>query len=76
MDAENLPSDGHSGYVEVALAHSMLCNFSYWCMTKVITKLMFASATTSMSNRPSIFGCEAINFVTVTEIPVQLEPMQ
>ena len=51
----------------------MLCNFSYWCMTKVITN---GPATTSVSNnRPSVIRCKAVNSVTVTEIPVQLEPM-
>ena len=33
-------------------------------------------ATTSVSNnRPSVIRCKAINSVTVTEIPVQLEPI-
>ena len=37
---------------------------------------MSGPATTSVSNnRPSVIRCKAINSVTVTEIPVQLEPM-
>ena len=38
---------------------------------------MSGPATTSVSNnRPSVIRCKAINSVTVTEIPVQLEPME
>ena len=37
---------------------------------------MSGPATTSVSNnRPSFIRCKAVNSVTVTEIPVQLEPM-
>ena len=37
---------------------------------------MSGPATTSVSNnRPSVICCKAVNSVTVTEIPVQLEPM-
>ena len=41
MDAEILASNAHSleCFVHLQLAHSMLCNFSYWCMTKVITNV-------------------------------------
>ena len=37
---------------------------------------MSGPAITSVSNnRPSVIRCKAVNSVTVTEIPVQLEPM-
>ena len=57
----------------------MLCNFPTGARPKLLQ--MSGLATTSVSNnrpsiRPSIIRCKAINSVTVTEIPVQLEPMR